>query len=82
MSKVFVLQHLHVLASGKEDVKMLGVYSSEPSAHAAVHRLRQLPGFRDHPHIINPSMCSDDQGFHIGKYDVDQDHWTEGYATV
>ena len=51
MESVFVLQHLHILPTGEEDVKLLGVYRSLEGAHSAVERLRIQPGFRDHPGI-------------------------------
>ncbi len=71
MSSVFVLQHVHSLEDGAEDVKFIGVYSSRQNADAVVARLSKLPGFSDAP-----------DGFHIDEYRVDQDHWVEGYVTV
>jgi hypothetical protein len=82
MEAVFVLQHLHVLPGGEEDVKLIGVYGSLDSARAAVERLRVQPGFRNHPRIVNAEIDDDEQGFHIGKYSLDKDHWVEGYVTV
>jgi hypothetical protein len=40
MESVFVLQHLHLLPTGEEDVKLLGVYRSLEGAYSAVERLR------------------------------------------
>ncbi len=57
--------------SGEEDSKLIGVYSTQQLAEAARERSRQLPGFRDLP-----------DAFAIDSYDVDADHWTEGYAKV
>jgi len=68
--QVFVVQHVHVLADGAEDVKFIGVYSSELSAKGAIKRLREVAGFRDH---------RDD--FVVDCYEVDKDHWTEGFTT-
>jgi hypothetical protein len=82
MKKVFVLQHLHFLPAGGEDVKFIGVYSSSASAHAAVARLAQQPGFREHPNIADPSIDSGEQGFYISEATLDADQWIEGYATV
>jgi len=62
---------VHELAHGEEDVKMIGVYSTEASAAEAVKRMRSLPGFHDAP-----------DGFSIDRYAVDEDNWTEGYVTV
>jgi hypothetical protein len=65
---VFVLQHVRE-EGGSEDVKLLGVYSSRHSADDAVARLKHRPGFRDFP-----------EGFHIDPYDLDVDHWSEGFG--
>jgi hypothetical protein len=68
---VFILWHVHEMESGEEDSKLIGVYSTEQSAEAARQRSCRLPGFRDSP-----------DAFTIDNYEVDTDHWTEGYATV
>jgi len=67
--KVYVLQHIHTMPSGVEDVKFIGVYSSLEKARAAIGRFRQKPGFSDAP-----------DGFHTDEYRVDTDHWIEGYS--
>lgn len=71
MTKVYVLQHVHSLNDGAEDVKFVGVYSSRESAQAAMARLRLVPGFSETP-----------AGFHIDEYQVDKDQWVEGYSTL
>ena len=68
MESVFVLQHLHILPTGEEDVKLLGVYRSLEGAHSAVERLRSQRGFRDHPGIVDRQKDTDGQGFHVGAY--------------
>lgn len=68
MTHVCVLQHVHVAPNGDEDVKLIGVYVTEADAQAAVSRLRQQPGFREQP-----------EGFHISRYELNKDHWTEGF---
>ena len=73
IQSVFVLQHLHVLPNGEEDVKLIGVYRSADAARSAVERLRTQPGFRDHPRIVDPKEDKDEQGFHIGKYPLNED---------
>jgi len=50
-------------------VKIIGVYSSEELAEAAVQRTRVLPGFVDNP-----------DSFTIGRYDIDNDHWPRGFV--
>jgi hypothetical protein len=67
---VFVVQHANSLGDS-EDVKLVGVYSSESNARAAVARLSQQAGFRGTP-----------EGFSIDPYKLDQDHWTEGFAIM
>lgn len=69
--RVYVLQHVHKLEVDNEDVKLIGVYSTEDQAITAIERMISLPGFRKAP-----------DGFHIDGYELDQDHWTEGYVTV
>ena len=69
--QVFILWHVHEMERDEEDSKLIGVYSTQQLAEAARERSRQLPGFRDLP-----------DAFIIDSYDVDADHWTEGYATV
>jgi hypothetical protein len=71
VTKVYVLQHVHSLDDGGEDVKFVGVYSTRDNAQAAVARLRRAPGFSDAP-----------DGFHIDEYQIDKDQWVEGYATL
>ena len=71
MTKVYVLQHMHSLEAGEEDVKFIGVYSSRENAQAAIARLGRVPGF---------SEALD--GFHIDEYQVDKDQWVEGYSTL
>ena len=68
---VFVVQHVHEFDDEAEDVKMIGVYSTQEQAEQAVARLRSREGFCDTP-----------DGFHISRYPLDVDHWTEGYITV
>ena len=65
-----MLQHVHSLDDGAEDVKLIGVYSSRENAQAAIARLGQVAGFSEAP-----------GGFHIDEYQVDKDQWVEGYST-
>ena len=70
MTKVYVLQHEHVMEGGTEDAKFIGVYSSRENAEAAIARLGQTPGFSN-------ALA----GFHIDEYQLDKDQWVEGYST-
>ncbi len=82
MIRVFVLQHLHLLNGDKEDVKMLGVYSTSASAAAAIERFQKLPGFRTVPQIANANALGVAEGFYINEYEMDQHSWSEGYDTL
>jgi len=82
MKSVFIVQHLHVLPGGEEDVKFIGAYSSAVHAREAVERLSALSGFRDHPRLIDPLVEESTDGFYIDEYTIDQDNWREGYTTV
>ncbi len=68
---LFVLQHVHTFDDGEDDVKMIGVYSSQEQAKAALERISTRLGFCDAP-----------EGFSIDLYVLNEDHWTEGYSTV
>jgi hypothetical protein len=68
---VFVVHHVHELEDESEDVKLIGIYSSEGAAHSAVERLRRQPGFSDTP-----------DGFNVERYGVDEDHWIAGFIRV
>lgn len=69
MSAVFVLQHQYETEEGEEEGKMIGVYTSREEAFAAIARLRGKPGFAQHP-----------DGFSVDEYELNEDHWTEGFV--
>ncbi len=68
---VFVVQHAREMTEDVEDVKLIGIYSTEESAKAAIERLSLQHGFREAT-----------SSFHIDRYRVDEDQWTEGFVTV
>ena len=70
MTEVFVLQHVARQDSDDEDTKFIGVYSTESAAQETIQRLTQRPGFADYP-----------RGFHIDRYELDHDHWAEGFVS-
>lgn len=70
MDSVFVLWHIHDV-EGADDEKLIGVYRTEEDAKAAIARLRGKPGFRENP-----------DGFSYDRYELNRDHWTEGFAQV
>jgi len=47
-----------------------------------VARLSLQPGFCGHPYVVDPQKDVDEQGFHIDRYELDKDHWTEGFVTM
>lgn len=84
MNSVFIVQHVHLLLpQEEEDVKLIGVYRSLQSAHAAAKRLASAPGFRDRPNVVDPSYAGIGvgEGFHISEYRLDEDNWISGYVT-
>jgi hypothetical protein len=52
-----------------DNVKLLGVYSSQAKAEQRLTNAQTLPGFRDEP------GC-----FQIADYAVDKDEWAEGFV--
>ena len=71
MTKVYVLHHVHEFENGDEDVKFIGVYSSQENAEQAKSRLSEKPGFNESA-----------DGFVIDNYVLDEDHWVEGFQTI
>jgi len=71
LKNVFLLQHTNVLSDGAEDVKIIGIYSSEDAAKNAAKRASKRQGFDKSP-----------EGFNIDGYTVDEDYWSEGFITV
>ncbi len=68
MTSVYVVQHVHS-RDGDDDVKFIGVYSSQEKADSAVTRLSRQAGFLE---TID--------GFSVDEYHLDRDQWTEGYV--
>ncbi|WP_433263214.1 hypothetical protein ACQPZF_31600 [Actinosynnema sp. CS-041913] len=54
-----------------DDLKILGVYSTERRARERIEHARSMPGFSDEPNC-----------FLLDRYVVDVDQWAEGFATV
>jgi hypothetical protein len=52
-----------------EDSKLIGAYATERDAGAAKQRLSDKPGFTDTP-----------SGFMMERYEINVDHWTEGFV--
>jgi hypothetical protein len=69
MDSVFILWYVIAPDTEDENECLIGVYRTDEDANAAIERLKNQPGFRD-------SL----QGFQIVPYELNQDHWTEGYV--
>ena len=69
MDTVFLLWYIHAPDSDEENEFFIGAYSTEEEAKAAVVRLKDKPGF-----VAAPA------GFQICPYEINRDHWTEGFA--
>jgi len=54
-----------------DDLKFLGVFSTEAKAQRAIAYAQTQPGFRDEPDC-----------FVVAEYTVDESHWNEGFVCV
>ena len=54
-----------------DDLKLLGVYSTQALADERIGRARDSLGFRDEPDC-----------FDVARYVVNQDQWDEGFVTI
>ncbi len=68
-SKVQVLWFMQERQEGEDTELLIGVYRTNQDIAAAIERLRDKPGFRDFP-----------QGFQADAYELNKDHWTEGFV--
>lgn len=68
MSQIFVLLHEYEASDGTGDLKLIGVFSTEETAQAAIKQLRKQPGFKQHY-----------KGFVIEACELDQAQWAEGF---
>jgi hypothetical protein len=68
MDSVYLLWHVQALKERDQEL-LIGVYRTEEHAKAAIQRLKGRPGFVDSP-----------QGFQICPYELNLDHWTEGFV--
>ena len=68
---VYIVHHVRKLSEEREDVKLIGVYSTELQAQRALSRLKSAAGFRDYP-----------DGFTVSRYELNVDHWTDGFIPV
>jgi hypothetical protein len=81
MKSVFIVFHVHVNPDDhREDIKLIGAYRSFETAHAAIERLRPQRGFCDFPRLLDPQVDDEESGFTIDEYELDKDHWEEGFV--
>jgi hypothetical protein len=67
---VHLLWFAKEMPEGEDDVELLiGVYSSEAEAKAAIERVKNKRGFREFQ-----------EGFQISPYQLNRDHWDEGFV--
>ena len=69
MRTVFELRHEHENSDRELEEFEIGLYSSKELAREAIERLKDKPGFRDHP-----------EGFKIYEFELDKDGWEEGFV--
>jgi len=82
MKYVFVLEHLHTHEDGEECWKKIGIYKTFEDALSAIQRVNMLTGFSDYPNLIDHDNPESVNGFNIDTYELNVDHWGEGYVTV
>ena len=70
MKFVYLIQHAYYL-NDCDETKIIGIYTSLERAKQAIERIKTKQGFIDKP-----------EDFHIDKYELDNDNWTEGFETV
>jgi hypothetical protein len=71
MDTVHLLWYTREWAEREDTELLIGVYGTDADARDAVRRLKSQPGFAEYP-----------EGFLVVPYEVDKDHWTEGFARV
>jgi hypothetical protein len=69
LSTVYLLWFVQGNEHEEHTELLIGVYKSEQDANGAIERLRGRRGFSDSP-----------QGFQIAPYELNKDHWTEGFV--
>jgi hypothetical protein len=68
-TEVYLLWFVKEMPTGMEDIELLiGVYSSNEEAKAAIARVKDEKGFSEFQ-----------EGFQIHPYQLDRDSWTKGY---
>jgi hypothetical protein len=71
METVYILEHVYEL-NGEDEVKHIGIFSSVEKANEVIEKIKNMPGFLNHP-----IEC-----FQIHKSKLDTYGWGEGFTTV
>ena len=80
MDSVYLLEHVIDYGGPAENGKTIGIYTSTQEAEAAIARLTDKPGFRDHPLLFDPTAEDIASGFIIDEYLLNEECWTEGFG--
>jgi hypothetical protein len=66
---VFLAKHVFEYSDGHDNLRVIGVFSSDRKARAAIRQVRKKPGFRERKRKFEVSRCV-----------LDSAYWTEGYG--
>lgn len=69
MKKVYIVEHSYEL-NGCDEIKSIGIFSTEKKAKEAVKKLKKQKGFKKYK-----------KGFNIGPCLIDQIYWDGGFFT-
>lgn len=69
IDNVYLVSHERIKDADNEDVKIIGVYSTEAKAKSAILSLMKKPGFKAYP-----------DGFSIDIMAVDKTFWQDGFG--
>ncbi len=70
MTTVFAAYHIRAKDPDNDDVKLIGIFSSQKLAEAAIDRVKGQEGFRDYL-----------DGFSIDEKTIDKVCWSEGFVS-
>jgi hypothetical protein len=70
LKSVFLLLHSYE-RDDCEETKTIGIYSTNEKAQNVIEKYKKLSGFKDYPDC-----------FYIAEYEIDKDHWEEGFITL
>jgi hypothetical protein len=66
---IYLLSHDYETPTSLDNGILLGIYHSEADARKSKEELATQPGFDQFPN-----------GFHIDRYQINEDHWTDGFG--